>query len=623
VRGFADLHTHQFANLAFGGLAVAGSASGAASTALRWCDDPNQHGAGGLGDIMGNLIRNSLTGELPFGHHVGGYPQFDGWPVANSVSHQTMWEEWLERAHRGGLQLMVMHAVNNEHFCKNARQAPGRSCNDQEAIALQLQAARDFEAYIDGKSGGPGAGWYRIVYSPEQARAAIARGQLAVVLGIEVDDPFPCSGGSLPCIEAGLTRLNEYYASGVRHMFPIHFVNNSAGGASFDKVLTVPRGTYVDPTIGKLKHPYEVDVRDCKAQGYLREGGLCNAIGLTQMGAVVVRRMMNLGMLLETDHMSDLSFRQALSLSQSASYPVVSGHTGFVELGTTAKDHEKANEGNLTRERLDMVRQSGGMVATIANQGSLDEIISFDGGAQKIEHTCGNSSETLAQAILYVSSRAPGMPVALATDMNAFFPMPGPRFGSKACPRGKSNRYGVVNQGRVVYPFRALANDMLMEQSLAVSNDPAVTRTFDFNLEGLAHIGMLPDLIEDLRVLGVGSAALDAVMASAEGYIRVWELSVQHRLADEPTTCAGLRSEEGVARGKFATADRALSGLGEIQKACQAGTDDGIAGGGRKPKQCVDAEDRATRAMLTKDKAAAAKRLEELGNGKLSAGCWY
>jgi len=41
-----------------------------------------------------------------------------------------------------------------------------------------------------------------------------------------------------------------------------------------------------------------------------------------------------------------------------------------------------------------------------------------------------------------------------------------------------------------------------MQASRAVHGDPRVTRTFDFNVDGLAHIGMLPDLVEDLRVLG-------------------------------------------------------------------------------------------------------------------------
>jgi hypothetical protein len=34
---------------------------------------------------------------------------------------------------------------------------------------------------------------------------------------------------------------------------------------------------------------------------------------------------------------------------------------------------------------------------------------------------------------------------------------------------------------------------------------------------------MLPDLFEDLRVLGVPARTLEALFSSAEGYIRVWE----------------------------------------------------------------------------------------------------
>ena len=53
-------------------------------------------------------------------------------------------------------------------------------------------------------------------------------------------------------------------------------------------------------------------------------------------------------------------------------------------------------------------------------------------------------------------------------------------------------------------------------------------RTLDFNTEGLVHIGLLPELIEDVRRDGVSDAELEPLFRSAEGYIRMWE-KAEHR----------------------------------------------------------------------------------------------
>ena len=54
----------------------------------------------------------------------------------------------------------------------------------------------------------------------------------------------------------------------------------------------------------------------------------------------------------------------------------------------------------------------------------------------------------------------------------------------------------------------------------------AGTREFDYNLDGLAHYGLIPDMLQDAanrlkaRLEPDGLAAL---FQSAEGYIQVWE----------------------------------------------------------------------------------------------------
>src|SRR5262249_46182268 len=154
-------------------------------------------------------------------------------------------------AWRGGLRLISMLAVTNEALCKSSkhlRTPPAPDCDESmlppsrigvldkfderfrpktgpggplPPIERQLQAAYEFEDYLDAQSGGPGQGWFRIVRTPEDARRAIAAGKLAVVLGIEVDNPFGCKFNG-PCTTADVaTAVDKYYEKGVRHIFPI------------------------------------------------------------------------------------------------------------------------------------------------------------------------------------------------------------------------------------------------------------------------------------------------------------------------------------------------------------------------------------------------------------------
>jgi len=48
-------------------------------------------------------------------------------------------------------------------------------------------------------------------------------------------------------------------------------------------------------------------------------------------------------------------------------------------------------------------------------------------------------------------------------------------------------------------------------------------RDFDYNLDGLAHYGMLPDFIQDLHNIGITGEALYPLLRSSEGYVRMWE----------------------------------------------------------------------------------------------------
>lgn len=249
--GFADLHTHQFAHLAFGGALIAGEPYAPWATppnetqeALDWCQYSKYllvdgsgrllppaypfgpqflHGWGGVSDIIGRVLDGTD------GHAVGGFPQFDGWPKHYSHTHQQMYWYWLERAYLGGLRLMVMHAVNNKLLCAVSNRRLGFGCDDMPSVDRQIQASKDFEAWIDANRGG----WYRIAYSAAQAREIIRSGRLAVVLGIEVDDLFGCVQNPIQCdLHFIQGEIQRYYDMGVRHIFPVHVFDNAFGGAA-------------------------------------------------------------------------------------------------------------------------------------------------------------------------------------------------------------------------------------------------------------------------------------------------------------------------------------------------------------------------------------------------------
>ena len=99
--------------------------------------------------------------------------------------------------------------------------------------------------------------------------------------------------------------------------------------------------------------------------------------------------------------------------------------------------------------------------------------------------------------------------VPFGFDLNGFAGAQGPRFG----PRGRDNG----QTDRVTYPFSSFAGDVTFHA-------PAVgDRVLDFNTEGFVHIGLVAEMIQDVRDDGVTDAELEPLFRSAEGYVRMWE----------------------------------------------------------------------------------------------------
>jgi microsomal dipeptidase-like Zn-dependent dipeptidase len=521
VRGFADIHNHQFANLAFGGHFLVGSPFGPIDTALSSDSDRSFHGSNHSNDTIGEnmgdngvpvTLTTSFAPSLPLAAIPNaGFPDFSGWPGVREIDHQKVYEDWLKRAVDAGLRLMVMFAEDSPPLC-NSVGNDGRDCNDQAAtIQMQLDSAFEMQNSIDMRAGGPGQGWYRIVDSPAQARAVIGEGRLAVVLGVETVNP------PLIAIPRGALWLRSHH---VRHVFPIHVANNDFGGASyFQPALQRQTNAPLNPTPildqNWFSEKYDITTRPCPQ--YELNGGVCNALGLSATGKSAIKELMRAGLIVDVDHLSDMSFSDTLDIAEERKYPVVASHAGF----SAVNHHLQSHEGQLTGPEYSRILNTGGMVGLITGQGKhLNDVgtnFRLDNPlAPKpfILHGCGRSSETFAQAYFYaIDNSLTRTPIALGTDFGGPLLQPGPRFGPIACLGGGSPTV----TAKLNYPFLARGSGITMGQMQLGA------RNIDFNNEGLVTVGQLPDFIADLESIGVTTDELEPLFYSADAYITMWE----------------------------------------------------------------------------------------------------
>lgn len=550
VFGFVETHAHLFSNFSFGGGGIFHGAPYhrlGVEHALPSCEP--FHGKDGQQDLLGfafgdldglgpeALLGLFLTRTSPVTHETAGYPEFLAWPDAfQSSTHQVQYYKWVERAYLSGLRLMVQHATTNHILCEllvGLGAQPARySCNDMVAVDRIIDETYALERYVDALSGGPGAGWFRVVTSPEAAREVIGQGKLAVVLGIETSILFDCflvpPDGFTKCTEADVVaKLDEYHAKGVRVLFPVHKFDNafSAGdgdrgiidlgnviqtghwtnyalcdglGAAdvppnFDRGsvpfggLNMPRAAFdsdpplsfagfVDDPLASLLGgvPNLIDILGEPAL----EGDYCQRTGLTDLGEFLIDEMMQRGMVIEVDHMPRLSRKRAFEILVESDYPAA---------GTHGNNHE-----GLLYELGGVSKSNFGRCRSETEPATMD-----DGFQSRIQ---------LAR------DRGAFAAEGFGFDFNGFAGAPRPRFG-------ENSSCGDPQTDPITYPFTSYAGDVTFTEPL-VGN-----RRIDFNTEGMAHLGLVAELIEDVRRDGVTDEELEPLFKSAEGYLRMWEKS--------------------------------------------------------------------------------------------------
>jgi microsomal dipeptidase-like Zn-dependent dipeptidase len=498
VRGYVDAHLHITANQRAGGRVIYGEPFDPRGIEAALGDDASEHGPDGSADITGNLLRSGL----PFGmHDTHGWPTFVGWPTFDTMTHQQTYYVWLQRAWMAGLRLVVAQTVEDEPFCR-IEPVRSHSCSEPVAIRLQIRTLRALQRYVDGKSGRRGRGWFRLVFTPAQARRVIARGKLAVIIGIESSDPLGCSEsmGKPACTTAQVDRrLDQFRRLGVRTMFVAHWINNAFAGAALEANA---KGAFINIfnrlqtgawfTTAACAEAGEGEEVQTLTQGELQvlagffpgtqaiadegmpaypAGRQCNARGLTALGRHLIRAMMARHMLIEVDHLSERARESVLRMAEGAQYPLVSSHT-----------------------------DTGGTWTTR----DLRRLYAVGGFATARPETAG----PLASRILQLSRLAPGG-VGLGTDTGGFAALPGPRADAAQNP--------------LPYPFRSF------DGHARFTRERTGERVFDLNTDGVAHYGLFADLLADMQRTRRGAAALRVLFRSAEAYLETWRRAVAHR----------------------------------------------------------------------------------------------
>jgi microsomal dipeptidase-like Zn-dependent dipeptidase len=482
VVGFVDLHVHITADMRAGGAVIYGESFDryGITRALSADGDAGAHGPNGVLDVTGNLIRHSS----PVGTHDNhGWPTFKGWPVHDTITHQQVYYVWLKRAWMAGMRLIVAQTVEDHPLCEiEVRRV--RSCDELQSIAGQVERLRQMQDYIDAQSGGAGRGWFRLVYDPGQARRAIEAGKLAVVIGVESSNPFGCSEflGTAQCTKADVDRgLDEFHRLGVRTMFPVHWVDNAFAGAALEDGA---RGAFINGlnvvqtglpfSTETCTHPDEVE-QTHSAVSVPGSRPQCNTRGLTGLGAYLIRRMIAKHMLIEADHMSEKTRDTVLAIAEASDYPLVSSHNG--------------TGGSWSASQLRALYSLCGMVSV--TPATAPEL----------------AAKILALAS-YKSSRC-HLGVGLGTDTGGLGAQPGPRTGAARNP--------------LRYPFRSY--DGKVEFVRERTGDFA----YDLNAHGVAHYGLIPDLVADIQQGNGDSNALPLLFRSAEAYLETWQRAVAHR----------------------------------------------------------------------------------------------
>ncbi len=472
VEGFADFHIHQMAEYAYAGAWYHGSHQGAESSALSKCTGGSIFGGDHARTIFGPL--NEFLGKVPgsdgdTGWHFYkkyGYPDYTGWPRWDTIAHHQVWEGHLQQAHEAGLNLYMMSAVNFRPLCEvmpDKNRMPGLSCEDMASVDVQLQAALNFADQRD---------WVEIAESPEDARAIIHSGKLAMVLAIEVSELF---------VEGDWEEHLDFYYDNYK-------VRSIQFGHQMDNRFT---GVAPHHFVFDLFQFLE-DLRNGDDQlGFdLDENGK-NSRGLTDEGKAMAQKMIEKNMIIDLAHVSEQSVSDVYNIvAENEYYPfnVSHGH-----LRSIMMDEKQEEEKTTSDETIGLIRKTGGVFGL---RSGAEQVKTYTQSG--VANNCDGSTKSFAQAYQY-AVKGLKVNVTFASDFNGFIQQLRPRFGGSKETCGASGSRSTRN-----------AQQDMQTNILGT----------EFDFQGFGHIGLEGDVIADLKNMGVDTSDLEN---SAETFIQMWE----------------------------------------------------------------------------------------------------
>ncbi len=574
IIGWADQHLHAQAHLIAGGLFTAKEPFNPLGITKALSDCSAKHGPNGMLDI-GALIMNGAYSP----HATDGWPTFTAWPNAATTTHQQMYYKWLERAWLSGQRLLLDCAVNLEGLGRAVNiLSPGANytVNDMQVAELQLKNDYAMQDYIDAQCGGPGHGWFRICRTAAEARNVISQGKMAVFLGIEVDTVCDAKRDYIADYDNGLltrseldaeldairAQLDKFQALGVRSIFPIHGLNNGFGGCgisdenNLNQFLT--RGSFFqtenadNPRI--TFRPTAIPVNDYTADLFRNLGiqlpfvptgttGQVNKRGLSKLGAWFIGELVARGMIIEMDHMSWHTKQAVLDMLWRDKYPgLTCSHGGIMDV------HPEGTTENCFTDIPQMIRilQLGGLIAQFPAALTREEP---EGVPPYLRNVPAQAACYLDYLKFMKQISVSGKPGWAVLNKPEYFTFGGPyqvpttwydtnndpsddlvaglTIGTDAnimslgtAPKTSDNVPLNYDDGS----FGALHSGLYAGKVKTVRFLRQVTgqRTFDFNTDGTAHYGMLPDFIKHSQVQH-NPLDLEPLFLGAEAYIRMIE----------------------------------------------------------------------------------------------------
>lgn len=482
INGIMDGHGHTLSAFSFGGKIFCGKpfSPGGIDDALAPCQT-HKTGAGTFFEML-------LSGTKMY-EDTKMWPTFENRPRYNTLLTQTGYYTGIERAFNAGVRGMNIILVGNRVIC-SIFPAKGDSCNEMDQVRAQYEQVANMIDHIDAQSGGPGKGFMQLARTPQEMRDLIAKGKMAITLGLEVSEPFGCDGIT-GCTTADIDRgLDEMESYGVSNIFLVHKFDNALGGVRFDAgdtgtIMTfgnvISKGHFF--TVEKCEGP-EADIpmkltADKALELYKKwfgkdytgklpiypSGQVCNRIGLSDLGAYAVNQMMDRGLMINVDHMSVKTIKDTLNITKAAGYPgIMSNHTWSDPLF------------------YEDVVSAGGFYGSYLF--STDEMVQ----RWKDDHAVTPSLDHYG----------------IGPDITGMGALPAPRKDAATNP--------------LKYPFTAPSGAVM-------SNEVWGQKAWDINNDGMSTYGLVADWLADfLYVAGPDAPQIKKeLMNSAEAWVKTWE----------------------------------------------------------------------------------------------------